>query len=147
MRFIFDKFSVFIIVSIFLMISMFGFIMNYESRSDFYGEDGFDAKEDAPDDVVQFTRKTKTLFEIPPASFGDEDNDLIGEFTLWHGRKIRIPWFNIDFEYSSIFPNIYSGYDVITDEVSDAPFIIQIILYAIPLTLLFVVLRSLEVGV
>lgn len=148
MKFRFNKFSIFVIVTIFLMISLFGFIMNLE-QDNFYGDDAdsFDSGDSAPsnsDEMLGIERTSKTLIKIPGASFS---TDMLGSATLWDSWDLEVPWININFKYGNIFGDLYTGYSTISSELSSAPLIIQMVFYSIPLTLLFVILRSLEIGI
>lgn len=143
MEFKFNKFAIFVFTMLFITIGVFGGIMRLEGN-DIYENSNYDAKNTSPSDPVVLERTNKEIFKIPSASVS---SDYLGNFQLWDSWSLNLPWVSIDFNFGMIFPDLVDGYNVIQSELSTAPYILQVVIYAVPIVVLFLIIRSVVVGV
>lgn len=140
MEFKFTKFKVFIFTMLFVTIGIFGTMMRLEGRNFDY-----DAASTSPDASNTIERTEKTIFVIPGADI--DSGKFWPEFTLWERRAIDVPWVYFNFNFNILFPGITNGFNLIQDELSGAPMVIQILLYAVPIVILLLIISSVVIGI
>lgn len=151
MRFIFDDTSIKVIVGFFAVVLIFGFFMSL------VGLDSDVDYEDAESDTWLSAEVEHTEITIfPEATWTWEgwlsDGDWFGDppedetYTLWSETTIDVPTLNFDIGYTSAIPEMQIGFGEMRDRISDAPFIFPALLIIIPLTMVLVYLRSVEVS-
>lgn len=151
MRFIFDKLSIFVVVFLLTAFAIFGFFMTMEGKNT-----GYDETAAEQEDAVQINKTEKNLFRIPGATIPEAsvNSDFLGDFTFWENTTVwdefslTVPWFEFDFSLSSIFPNLFNGYEVMADELNGAPVIFQnILILSVSVAVVLIVAKSFEVSV
>ncbi len=151
MRFIFDDTSIKVIVGFFAVVLIFGFFMSL------VGHDSSVDYEVAESDTwltADVEHIELTIF--PEATWTWEgwlgDSGWFGEppepktYTLWSETTIEIPTLNFDMGYTSAIPEMQTGFNEMRDSINGAPYIFSALLILIPLTMVIVFIRSVEVS-
>lgn len=164
MRFFFDRLSFMVIFLVFGSLTLFAFMLNPTDI-----DTGFNADSFEPDNVMVVNVTERNIVTFPEASYKIPEGEFRyyeyswsnltwktktwtmwdeTTYTLWDTTTVSVNTLDVDFSFQNIFPDLFSGYNNVQTELDNAgaPSIVGSLLILFPLSIMFVVIRSVIVS-
>lgn len=144
MRLHFDALSIHIIMGIFVMLTVFGFMYEYGSDDSI----DFNPMDNEPNEVMLVSIENRTLMEIPEGKFtyydySWSDMEFVSrEFTMWDSKELSVRVVNVDNNWDNVFPSLFTGYKDFSSSLADAPTVLRGMFVIFPLMIMFIAIRS-----